>query len=78
MFQLALLLLQLARQIIVIVERQKLLTEGRKQQIELELVAASKAAALSAAIKTEVDRMNESELDRALERDYRAERLRDN
>lgn len=78
MFQLALLLLQLARQIIVIVERQKLLTEGRKQQIELELVATSKAAALSAAIKTEVDRMNESELDRALERDYRAERLRDN
>lgn len=78
MFQLALLLLQLARQIIVIVERQKLLTEGRKQQIELELVATSKAAALSAAIKTEVDRMNESELDRALERDYRVDRLRDN
>lgn len=78
MFRLALVFLQLAREIIVILERERLLTEGRRQQIEVELVATSKAAAVSATIKDEVDRMNASELDRALERDYRAERLRDN
>lgn len=71
MFRLALALLQVARQLITILERQKLLTEGRQQQIALELAATAKAAAVSAKIRAEVDRMDAEDVDHGLRGDFR-------
>lgn len=71
MFKFAIVLLQVARQIIVILERDRLMTQGRRQQIALELAETAKAAAISQKIKAEVGKKNAAEVDRGLADDFR-------
>lgn len=71
MFQLAILLLQVTRQILAYMERSRLIAEGERKQIVRELVKAAEAAALTKQVRDEVDKLSDDEVDAALRGDYR-------
>lgn len=71
MLQFAILLLQVTRQIILYMEKSRLIKEGERRQIERELEAVAKAAAISKKINTNVGKMTDEEIDAALRGDYR-------
>lgn len=71
MFQLAILLLQVTRQILSYLHDRRLVTEGQRQQIEKEMAKAAQAAAISLEIRTKVGKLTDDEVDAALRGDYR-------
>ena len=71
MIQLVVLLLQIAKQVFSLVERRRLIAEGERQLIAKQLEAIVSTVKLSQAIRAEVRRMTDDEIDAALRGDYR-------
>lgn len=71
MIQLALLLLQVTRQILTYMQERRLINEGQRRQIEMEMARAARAAAISMEIRTKVSKLSDDEIDTALRGDYR-------
>ena len=70
-FKAAVALLQIARQIISYLERQKAIDEGRRQIITQELGAVAAAAQITLETEASVKDMTDDEVDAALRGDYR-------
>ena len=71
MFKFAVLLLQLASQVLRYLERQRLIAEGERRQLARELEGVARASRLSLAVQENVRRMHDDEVDAALRGDYR-------
>jgi len=71
MFQLAILLLQVTALLLKFLQERRLIDEGKRQQIQLEMEKAAKAAALSVKIREVVGKLTDDEVDAALRGDYR-------
>lgn len=71
MFQFAILLLQVTRQVIAYLEQRRLISEGERRQIARELARTAQAASLAKQVREHVGRMTDDEIDAALRGDYR-------
>lgn len=71
MIQLALLLLQVTRQLLTYMQERRLISEGQRRQIEVEMARAAQAAAIAIEIRTKVGKLSDDEVDAALRGDYR-------
>lgn len=71
MIQLVLLLLQVTRQILTYMQERRLISEGQRRQIEVEMAKAAQAAAIAIEIRTKVGKLSDDEVDAALRGDYR-------
>lgn len=71
MIQLVLLLLQVTRQILTYMQERRLINEGQRRQIEVEMARAAQAAAIAIEIRTKVGKLSDDEVDAALRGDYR-------
>lgn len=71
MFQLVILLLQVASSVLKYLNDNRLISEGQRRQIEAEMVKAARSAALAMEIRTNVGKLTDDEVDAALRGDYR-------
>lgn len=71
MLQLAILLLQVTRLVLIHMEKNRLIKEGERKQIAREMARVAQAASLAKQIRDEVDKLSDDEVDAALRGDYR-------
>lgn len=71
MLQLAILLLQVTRLVLIHMEKNRLIKEGERRQIAREMARVAQAASLAKQIRDEVDKLSDDEVDAALRGDYR-------
>lgn len=71
MFQLVILLLQVASSVLKYLNDNRLISEGQRRQIEAEMVKAARSAAIAMEIRTNVGKLTDDEVDAALRGDYR-------
>ena len=71
MIKLALVALQVAAAVFQYLERRRLISEGERRQINLQLEATARAAAISKQVRTNVGKLNDDEIDAALRGDFR-------
>lgn len=72
MLRLALAFLQVAAAIISHLEKQRLIKEGERRQIQRELAAVARAAAIAKKHRDNVEDLSDEEVDARLSNDFRA------
>lgn len=71
MIRLVIAFLQLARFVLREMEARRMIAEGEARQITRELVRVAQAASLASAMRAEIERLSDEEVDAALRGDFR-------
>lgn len=71
MIRAVILALQIVASVIQYLERRRLINEGERRQINLQLEAVARAAAISKQVRTSVGKLNDDEINAALRGDFR-------
>ncbi len=69
--KIVLILLQLTRNILAMVEREKAIAEGERRQIAAQLAAVAAAAQISNEVREEIGKLTDAQVDDALDGDFR-------